>query len=788
MMTFKTMISAAILTAALCISSTVFAYTNGDGSAGNPYQIANKADLLELAADIGNYDKYFILTADIDLAGESFTQAVIAPDTDNTEWYGYDGTVFSGVFDGNGKTISHLTITGLDQDYVGLFGYVDPAGQIMNLGIMDANIQGRNWVAALAGENDGTITSCYVTGAVSGNDHAGGLVGENYFGTITSCYATDSVSGAINNIGGLVGINWGPLTDCYSTGAVIRGTGDDVGGLVGWNNGAVTSCFWDTQTSGLETNGGGGGGGTGKTTAEMKTLSTFTDAGWDFTGTWFMSYHDYPQLIWARYSGGSGTIEDPYQIATKSNLLALAADTGNYDKCFILTADIELAGESFAQAVIAPDMDNEGWGGFQGTKFTGVFDGNGKTISNLIITTTDQDYTGLFGYVDFDSGGQIKNLGVVNANIQGREYVGGLVGYHYNTSGTIESCYATGAVSGNDNVGGLVGFSDYGIIISCYATASVSGTGTNSVGGLMGQNFYGSMTACYATGSVDGIGTYIGGLTGLNYGSMTSCYATGNVSGTDYVGGMAGWNDSESLTFCHATGSVTAYSYAGGLLGWNFGSLTSCFATGAVSGPGGLYGGLVGVQQAGSIHSCYATGNVSGADNYIGGLIGENNQGQIQRCYSIGKPTGNTFVGGFCGSVVTGGSYDDTGNFWDTQTSGTTASAMGTGKTTVQMKTLTTFTWVPASWDFINETMNGINDYWMMLRPGEDYPRLAWQAIIAGDIAGLYGVNYVDFAVFAAHWNQTGCPTGCGNADIDSSGTVDSTDLMIFVDNWMEGI
>ena len=757
-------------------------YSGGDGSAADPYQIANKANLLAMAGDFDHYDKCFILTADIDLAGEIFTRAVIAPDTENTEWDGFQGTVFTGVFDGNGKKIIHLTITGFDEDFVGLFGDVDPIGQIMDLGIVDANIQGRNWVGGLAGENDGTITSCYVTGAVSGSDHAGGLVGENLNGTIISCYATNSVNGTINYIGGLIGINWGSLTYCYSTGAV-SGTGDDIGGLVGWNNGAVTDCFWDIQTSGKETNGGGSGGGEGKTTVEMKTLSTFTDAGWDFTDTWFMSYHDYPQLIWGKYSGGSGTAADPFRIANKAELLAMAADTGNYDKCFILTANIDLTGENFVQAVIAQDTDNTEWNDFQGAMFTGVFDGNGKTISHLTITNTDQDYAGLFGYVD--STGQIKNLGLVNVDIQGREYVGGLAGY---SGGTLTSCYATGAASGSDDVGGLVGYSG-GTLTSCYAGVTVTGTGTNSIGGLTGQNYYGStMTACYATGSVDGIGTYIGGLTGLNYGSMTSCYATGDVSGTDYVGGLAGWNDSESLIFCHATGSVTAYSYAGGLLGWNFGSLTSCFATGAVSGTGGLYGGLVGVQWAGSIHSCYATGNVSGTDNYIGGLIGENHQGQIQRCYSIGKPTGNTFVGGFCGGVEIGGDYEDTGNFWDTQTSGTTASAMGTGKTTMQMKTLTTFTWVPASWDFINETMNGINDFWMMPRPGEDYPRLAWQSAIPGDIAGSYGVNYVDFAEIAAHWEQTGCPTGCGNADINSNGTVDITDLMLFADNWLKGI
>jgi hypothetical protein len=88
-------------------------------------------------------------------------------------------------------------------------------------------------------------------------------------------------------------------------------------------------------------------------------------------------------------------------------------------------------------------------------------------------------------------------------------------------------------------------------------------------------------------------------------------------------------------------------------------------------------------------------------------------------------------------------------------------------------------------WDF--STTDGDPAEWMMLRPGHDYPQLAWQTI-TGDIAGSYGVDYVDFAVFAAHWEQTGCPTGCGNADINSSGTVDIADLTLFADNWLKEI
>jgi hypothetical protein len=130
-MKLKGVFLAAILTAVLCISVNSWAYSGGDGSPESPYQIANKADLLALGADTDNYDKCFILTADINLAGETFTTAVINSTTD---------TPFTGIFDGNGHKISNLSIEGAGNSYVGLFGYLGPAGQIINLGVVNANI------------------------------------------------------------------------------------------------------------------------------------------------------------------------------------------------------------------------------------------------------------------------------------------------------------------------------------------------------------------------------------------------------------------------------------------------------------------------------------------------------------------------------------------------------------------------------------------------------------------------------------------------------------------------
>jgi hypothetical protein len=139
------------------------------------------------------------------------------------------------------------------------------------------------YIGGLIGYSSGTVSSCYGRANVLGlGDNAvdvAGLVGLN-FGNVLNCYATGSASGS-GCIGGLVGTNGGTISDCYATGNVSGGT--HIGGLVGYNySGSALACFWDIEKSGLLESDGG----EGKTTAQMQTISTFTDAGWDFIEIW----------------------------------------------------------------------------------------------------------------------------------------------------------------------------------------------------------------------------------------------------------------------------------------------------------------------------------------------------------------------------------------------------------------------------------------------------------------------------------------------------------------------
>jgi len=544
-----------LIVCALALSANA-QYSGGSGTADDPYQIATAADLIALGETPDDYDKHFILTADIDLdpnlpGGKVFDRAVIAPDTNDT-WSDFQGTSFTGVFDGKDHTISHLTITG--ENHLGLFGKVGSGARILSLGLEEMEVNGAGgYVGGLAGFNQGVVINCHSIGTVSGGiwavgclvgvnggniiashssgtvtgDYyvgglvganagnitasyssgtvaggcAGGLVGTNcYDCDIDACYSTGAVTGD-SEIGGLVGWNEGRIGYSYSTGAV-SGTGNHVGGLVGYNmdsfseqymTGRTTRSFWDVEASGQSTSIGG----TGLNMAQMQDISTYLDAGWDFAdeianGTcdyWEILPGDYPRLHWPAMPEGLGTAEHPYQIRDARDLGAVWFDPMAH---YRLEASVDLSGITWSVAVVPC--------------FAGTFDGNGSVISNLRIQ--GRYYLGLFGTLKSEA--IVSNLGLQAVDVNGTgDYIGGLVGH---SEGSIGCSYTTGTVTGEYDVGGLVGYNDNGSITASYSTGAV--TGDYHVGGLLGYNYNGSISASYSTGPITG-DYKVGGLVGF---------------------------------------------------------------------------------------------------------------------------------------------------------------------------------------------------------------------------------------------------------------------------------
>jgi hypothetical protein len=427
----------------------------------------------------------------------------------------------------------------------------------------------------------------------------------------------------------------------------------------------------------------------------------------------------------AKYAGGSGEPNNPYQISSVPDWQELMATPADWASHFVLTGDIDLNDVPITRI------------GNSTNPFTGVFDGNDYVVRNVDVNMPGTNSVGLFGYVS-GANAEIKNLTLIDPNVDAGtyDYVGSLVGYlssgtvincsvqggsvrgdYYvgglvgrNSSGTITDCYSiTGSVMGHDTVGGLVGYTSSGTVSNCFSSSSV--TGDYCVGGLVGYTSYGSVSNCYSDGSVTG-GSYLGGLVGRNsYGTISDSYSTGSVTGGSYLGGLVGYNSSGAISNCYSTGSVTGGSHLGGLVGNNSsGAISNCYSAGSVNGAGGYVGGLVGDTSQGTITNCYSEGSVTG-DDYVGGLMGYIGAGIVTNCYSTGSVAGADKKGGLVGYS----SGYVVNCYWDTETSGQTVSAGGEGNTTAAMMTANTF----FGW--------GTCEAVWTISEGEDYPRLAWE-------------------------------------------------------------
>ncbi len=218
----------------------------------------------------------------------------------------------------------------------------------------------------------------------------------------------------------------------------------------------------------------------------------------------------------SNYGGGTGDTNDPYLINTAEQMNTIGAEPNDWDKHFKLTADIDLSDYTEADFNIIGFYLSDGVGKMP---FAGVFDGNGHKISNLNYTSIDTGSAALFGFVT----GVVKDLALIDPNID---------------AGT-ESC-----------VGSLVGLlSDSGIVFNCCARGG-SVSGNEDVGGLVGTNHYGgTITDCYCAVSVSA-NLSAGGLVGTNRGTITNCYAAGNVLANQDVGGLVGASLDGSIALC----------------------------------------------------------------------------------------------------------------------------------------------------------------------------------------------------------------------------------------------
>jgi hypothetical protein len=320
------------------------------------------------------------------------------------------------------------------------------------------------------------------------------------------------------------------------------------------------------------------------------------------------------------FASGNGTKANPYIIETAAQLAYLAnkVNTGNNysGKYFKLVSNIVLNDTSNWKTWGTNSPKNE-WTaiGTEKNKFSGIFDGGGHTVSGVYINKTI-DYQGLFGYV---SNGQIKNIGVIESYIKGGSSVGGIVGL---INGTVDNCYNSGEVSGNERVGGVVGWGSGGEVEKCYNIGTVRGTQIY-VGGVVGWIGASKIYGCYNTGEIIGAGNCVGGLAGAinNNGVVTSSFNAGVISsGGQIVGGVAGLVYG-GVTNCYNTAIVNGKDIVGGIVGYveSSATTTNCYNIGKVNGSGSI-GGVAGyISEYSTVINCYysygtATGGINQKD------------------------------------------------------------------------------------------------------------------------------------------------------------------------------
>ena len=213
------------------------------------------------------------------------------------------------------------------------------------------------------------------------------------------------------------------------------------------------------------------------------------------------------------YGGGYGTQEAPYVLNTSAHLVEFSSSSRDWkeDVYVKLGSDIE------GVVLLSPI-------GSTGSPYKGHFDGNGHTINGInLASNTLGTSVGLFGAIE---NAEIKNLGVINANIEGVNNVGVLAGTAI--SGKIDRCFVTGTVKGKSIcVGGLAGENIGATITDCYAGVTVENGDDYATGGLVGKN-RGTIKNVYATGAIKGK-DYVGGISGANYGRISNSVAM-NVS------------------------------------------------------------------------------------------------------------------------------------------------------------------------------------------------------------------------------------------------------------------
>lgn len=538
--------------------TTASGFAGGTGAENDPWRIENAEQLAYLAQQVNNgtdyRGKHFRLVSDLDLSVKEWTPI------------GTEGNLFWGGFDGDGHTITGMTITGKENSYVGLFGecrnFTAASSYIKSVTVKGANISGKSFVGAIAGaganisdcysiENTiyasrcvggvcgsliGKISGCYNSSSVSGISTAGGIMGSASYegnvgnGVVQYCYniGTVTVSQQDSSVGGITGAsaNRYDISNCLNCGK-ITGNGKNVGGIAGSTDSNymnfIGNCYYNSDLN----NAGVGEGASDKviplTTSQ---LCGALPEGLDST-IWKEGSVDTSTAkatdTGSRFGTATGTYINLTKVAKIGETKTASVPVYNYvttngddwDTYTLITTAEEFVAigrddtKWSGNYVLENDIDVSGVKltsiGNPGTAYTGKFSGDGHTISHINLQEGN-GYGSLFGYV--------KDSKVMLLAVNGEIDLG------------------------NNDAGGICGVLDGGEIYGSSFIGTVKGA---TVGGICAHGGSGKISQCFFEGDLQGRNATAGicGMGG-NVGGINHCISIATIDITENDGNLAG--------------------------------------------------------------------------------------------------------------------------------------------------------------------------------------------------------------------------------------------------------
>ena len=554
---------------------TAVAFTKGRGTKEEPWLIENAEQLAYLAQQVNNGTDYkrehFRLVSDLDLRGNEWTPI------------GTEGNLFWGGFDGDGHTITGMTITGKENSYVGLFGecrnFTAASSYIKSVTVKGANISGKSFVGAIAGaganisdcysiENTiyasrcvggvcgsliGKISGCYNSSSVSGISTAGGIMGSASYegndgnGVVEYCYniGTVTVSEQDSSVGGITGAsaNRYDISNCLNCGK-ITGNGKNVGGIAGSTDSNymnfIGNCYYNSDLN----NAGVGEGASDKviplTTSQL--CGALPD-GLDPT-IWKEGSVDTStaKATQGRFGTAIGTYINLQSVAAIEETKTASVPVYNYvttngndwDTYTLITTAEEFAaiGQDTANCnenyVLKNNIDVSRVElrsiGDPGTPYIGKFSGDGHTISHVDMTKENDVYSsGLFAQI-----GYTQN--------------------QLSESGKVMLLAANGVIASNAEAGGICGNLFVGEIYGCSFTGTVKGAEAGGISGNAGQ-----------------------------YTKISQCFFAGDVQGKYNAAGICGYSPFQVIDHCISIAAVTSDEHCAGIVNSGYYGTTNCY-------------------------------------------------------------------------------------------------------------------------------------------------------------------------------------------------------------------